>query len=110
MKKATHIKTGNTHNGIVKLDTREKNEKLPKGTPGKLKPDIKVDWKKIAELVNHKGDKQSGFFDLAEQVVCRHHEHNPPMHLYIPPGKGYLHVCPGCGREITLMPSVHHLG
>lgn len=46
-----------------------------------------------------------GFFDLPDnQRPCIHPEHNPPMGLYIPPGKGYRHVCPGCGCTQTLIP------
>ena len=30
---------------------------------------------------------------------CVHPDHEPPMHLVIPAGKRYRHVCPGCGRE-----------
>lgn len=33
---------------------------------------------------------------------CMHPSHNPPMHLYIPPGKRYRHICPGCGMTIIL--------
>ncbi|QDH83526.1 hypothetical protein [Achromobacter phage Motura] len=43
--------------------------------------------------------KQSGFFDLPVAQFCTHPEHNFPTHLYIPPGQGYRHVCPGCKRE-----------
>lgn len=45
---------------------------------------------------------KSGFFDLPISTICRNPEHNPPTHLYIPPGKGYKHVCPGCGHVIIL--------
>lgn len=43
-----------------------------------------------------------GFFDLPSSRTCTHPEHNPPMHLYIPPGQGYRHVCPGCGYWVDL--------
>jgi hypothetical protein len=33
---------------------------------------------------------------------CASPEHNPPMHLYIPPGESYTHVCPACGKETVL--------
>lgn len=47
--------------------------------------------------------KQSGFEDDDEIVeVCRDSSHNPPMHLYIPEGKKYRHVCPGCGKELII--------
>jgi len=55
--------------------------------------------------------KQSGFFDLTkigENIItksaCPDPEHKPPMHLYIPPGKGYKHICPTCGKEEILIP------
>lgn len=46
--------------------------------------------------------QKSGFFDLPVQQTCRHPEHEPPSMLYIPPGKGYRHVCPGCGKTVNL--------
>ena len=46
--------------------------------------------------------KKSGFFDLPVQEICTHSEHNPPTHLHIPPGKGYRHFCPQCGKETIL--------
>lgn len=39
------------------------------------------------------------FFDLSPAQTCVHPEHNPPMGLYIPPGKGYMHECPACGER-----------
>lgn len=51
----------------------------------------------------------SGFFDLPKDETCIHPEHNPPTGLYIPPGKGYRHVCPGCGVAQTLIPAAHSL-
>ena len=49
-------------------------------------------------------NKESGFFDLPVKEKCTHPGHNPPSHLYIPPGKGYRHVCPGCKKETILIP------
>lgn len=46
----------------------------------------------------------SGFFDLPKTETCQHPEHSPPTGLYIPPGKGYKHVCKGCGWAQTLIP------
>lgn len=43
------------------------------------------------------------FFDLPLDTTCRHPEHKPPTGLYIPPGKGYKHVCPTCGVEQLLL-------
>ena len=50
--------------------------------------------------------KESGFFDLPVKSIslCNHQEHNPPSHLYIPPGKGYRHICPACNNVIELIP------
>ena len=44
--------------------------------------------------------RKSGFFDLPKREVCNHPEHGMPMYLHIPAGKGYRHVCPGCGIVI----------
>ncbi|ARP89779.1 hypothetical protein CAL14_05340 [Bordetella genomosp. 9] len=49
--------------------------------------------------------KKSGFFDLPRQEFCTHQEHNAPNGIYVPPGKGYRHVCPGCGREQVIIPT-----
>lgn len=50
-------------------------------------------------------EKQSGFFDLPKQSkVCKDPSHEPPMHLHIPQGKGYRHVCPSCGKVTTIIP------
>jgi hypothetical protein len=49
--------------------------------------------------------KNGGFFDLDEvERKCNHIEHEPPMHLYIPEGKGYKHICPGCGKSVNIIP------
>ena len=50
---------------------------------------------------------QSGFEDdnLPEDsryAICNHPGHQPPQHLYVPPGKKYRHVCPGCGKVTYL--------
>lgn len=49
-------------------------------------------------------NKKSGFFDLPDHKRCRHPEHQPPSHMVIPPGKGYRHVCPGCGKVTVIIP------
>lgn len=28
---------------------------------------------------------------------CKHPQHTPPMHLFIPVGQEHHHKCPGCG-------------
>lgn len=47
---------------------------------------------------------QSGFFDLDDDWLecCRHPDHDMPMFIYIPAGKGYRHVCPACGKITTV--------
>lgn len=49
------------------------------------------------------------FFDLPTATTCMHREHNMPSHLYIPPGKGYRHVCPGCKEVQIAIPEGHTL-
>lgn len=49
-------------------------------------------------------NNKNGFYDLPKDETCRHPEHNPPTHLYIPPGKGYRHVCPSCGKITNITP------
>ena len=51
---------------------------------------------------------KSGFFDLPKQESCNHPEHNPPTHLHIPEGKGYRHVCPGCGKQVILKNPINY--
>ena len=46
---------------------------------------------------------KSGFFDLPKEDVCNDLEHDPPMHLCIPRGQGYRHICSRCGKVRTLM-------
>ena len=53
---------------------------------------------------NNPEKEQSGFEDIPIQEVCRNPSHNPPSHLYIPPGKQYRHVCPGCGHVTVIRP------
>ena len=56
-------------------------------------------------MKNIESKKESGFFDLPkDEKTCKHPEHNMPGHLCIPEGKGYKHVCPGCGNETTVIP------
>ena len=33
---------------------------------------------------------------------CVDTQHNPPMHLWIPPGKQFTHKCPSCGAKMTI--------
>jgi len=45
---------------------------------------------------------RGGFEDEEPIDICNHPGHNPPTMLWIPPGKRYRHVCPGCGFECVL--------
>lgn len=58
-------------------------------------------WKKVMDSVL---SQKSGLFPLPKVNTCQHPQHNVPMHLYIPTGHGYRHVCPGCGNVITVVP------
>lgn len=46
----------------------------------------------------------NGFFDLPIVEQCNNLEHEPPMFLHIPQGKGYVHVCPKCKKETIIKP------
>ncbi len=50
--------------------------------------------------------KESGMEDDPnfKEDACRHHDHKPPGHLVVLPGKRYRHVCPGCGEESIITP------
>lgn len=63
-------------------------------------PDIKG----LIEALDNKppAKEKGGFFDLPKQEFCTHPDHTFPTHLYIPPGKGYTHVCPNCGASQTV--------
>ena len=52
--------------------------------------------------------EQGGFFDLPSSVTCQDANHNFPMHLNIPVGKGYRHVCPSCGNVIIVTNAAGH--
>lgn len=56
--------------------------------------------------------ERSHFEDIEKIETCKHPEHNPPSHLYIPQGKRYVHICPSCGnREVIAPPQISfHLG
>ena len=41
-----------------------------------------------------------GYRDV--KMPCKDVMHQPPQHLYIPPGKIYVHVCPTCGYTVTI--------
>jgi hypothetical protein len=47
--------------------------------------------------------KIEGYGWVAKQ--CLHPEHNPPMHIHIPPGYVYEHICPACGQKRVIQGS-----
>ena len=53
--------------------------------------------------------RKGGFEDALEQDICLHREHDPLGHMVIPQGKQYRHICPGCGQEIVIRPSIFRL-
>ena len=53
--------------------------------------------------------EKNGFFDLPKSDRCTDPSHEPPMYLYIPPGKGYKHVCPKCGNVQYVIPTQIYL-
>lgn len=46
--------------------------------------------------------EKSHFEDIEVERICTDPEHEPPMHLLIPAGKKYVHVCPTCGRRLEI--------
>lgn len=76
-----------------------------------LQPKTNIDflesWKKSEkDLWGVKCPEKSGFEDIPKMNICTHPYHLPPMHLYIPPGKIYNHICPSCGHK-TVIGSSH---
>lgn len=55
-------------------------------------------------IFNTQNEKKGGFYDLENEKICRHPDHTPPSHLYIPFGKGYKHVCPSCNKVFNITP------
>jgi hypothetical protein len=47
----------------------------------------------------------SGFFKVSDEgrKRCQDPEHDFPTMVYIPPGRGYRHVCPTCERSIVVI-------
>lgn len=55
--------------------------------------------------MNDRHKKRGGFEDIPKSEIgslCLDPEHAPPMHLWIPPGKQYRHICPSCGHEVVM--------
>jgi len=49
-------------------------------------------------------DKEESHFEDDETYFqpCLDPSHNPPMHLYIPPGQKFVHICPNCGNKTII--------
>ena len=77
----------------------EEKEKSPRHTSALIREGNGFD-----EFIDMPLNSKPGLFPLPKNEVCRHPQHNVPMLLYIPPGCGYRHVCPGCGNVITVIP------
>lgn len=63
----------------------------------------------MSDAENKKPVRRGGFEDDDMPTCltpCLHPEHNPPMHLYIPQGQRYRHICPACGNEVVIRPSL----
>lgn len=55
------------------------------------------------EKIMEKPKKQSYFITLPKEDRCTDPSHNPPTHMVIPQGQIYVHVCPSCQRESSIM-------
>ena len=53
--------------------------------------------------------EESHFEDIEKEIICKDPGHKPPMHLYIPQGKRYIHICPACGNKIVITPMQYSL-
>ena len=65
------------------------------------------EWNELEQKVlgkSNNSSKLSGFFDLSQDTRCKDRSHEPPMHIHIPQGKGYRHVCPSCGKVTEVIP------
>ncbi len=55
------------------------------------------------KLKNGDQKPESRFEDIPESIKeCLHPDHEPPKYIYIPQGKMYIHVCPGCHKEVRI--------
>lgn len=55
-------------------------------------------------IKKNKKHKNNEYFNLPEENICKDLKHNPPTHLSIPQGKGYIYTCPSCGKIYSLIP------
>lgn len=44
--------------------------------------------------------------EYGKNLPCISPEHNPPSHIYIPPGSKLVHTCPGCGKVTVIRPNI----
>lgn len=58
----------------------------------------------IGNLIPPTQKLAGGFEDDDLPSTCRNPSHNPPIGLYIPEGKRYRHICPGCGFTVVMRP------
>jgi len=58
----------------------------------------------LNDLLNQNNEEESHFEDIEQPKLCKHPSHNPPMHLHIPFGKRYIHICPACRQRTVLQP------
>jgi hypothetical protein len=63
-----------------------------------------MDINTIGFLNSSNEEEKGGFRDIQETPQCLHLGHKPPMHLHIPYGKEYVHICPGCQKKTVLRP------
>lgn len=35
-------------------------------------------------------------------IPCLGKQHEPPTHLYVPPGESFTHICPNCGKKTVI--------
>jgi len=65
-------------------------------TPGSLRR---------AQLISEALNRNKSHTEDDDVVIpkpCLSREHNPPGHLYVPPGKVHIHVCPMCGYTVKI--------
>src|SRR5208283_2984838 len=97
IKTASPFRSAQLSAELHRLVTRFKDEKNKEDQVLRIENNTK--WKHPWTTERPKG----GFEPIpGYQRPCCHPEHRPPMHLYIPPGQQYRHVCPGCGMTIIM--------
>lgn len=56
----------------------------------------------IFDPENYPEDAKKQQLNDWNMMPCVSPSHNPPMHLFIPPGCSHTHVCPYCGQRTVL--------